>query len=111
MIIKDSDLILSADCGKFVKIFDQHSDGINSIQVDEICNKIFSASDDETIKIWNLETGECLKTLNDHTESVKSILIIPNNKFISGSADATIKIWDLNSFECLNKLKSQVVFN
>lgn len=34
-------------------------------------NRIVSGSDDYSIKIWNLDTGECLKTLRGHEDSVK----------------------------------------
>ena len=97
--------VLSQDCGQLLKSFNQHSKQINSIQFDEISNKLISASNDNSIKIWNLETGECLKTLTDHNDRITSILIVPNNKIISGSFDGTIKIFDLNSFECLNTIR------
>ena len=30
-------------------------------------NKLISCSGDKTIKIWDLNTGKCLKTLKGHT--------------------------------------------
>jgi WD40 repeat protein len=99
--------LLSKECGKSIKTFKQHSECVNCIQVDENSNKLISVSNDETIKIWNLETGQCLMTLNDHQDWISSILITSNNKFISGSLDNTIKIWDLNSYECLTTLTNQ----
>ena len=97
---------LSKDFGDLINIYNEHVKCINSIQVDVGSNKLISASDDKTIKIWNLETGECLKTLNDHKNYVNCILIISNNRFMSGSEDKTIKIWDLNTYECLNTLEN-----
>ena len=102
--------VLSQDCGQLLKKFNHNRQRIKSIQVDEISNKLISVSIDSAIKIWNLETGECLKTLNEH-ELVSVILKIPNNKFISASIDKTIKIWDLNSYECLNTLTYESVAN
>jgi WD40 repeat protein len=68
---------------------------------------MISSSSDETIKIWDLETGECLETLKEHTRSVTCILLDEKtNKFISGSADNTIKIWNLNNYQCLETLKN-----
>ena len=103
--IKSERLLLSS-CQKVRSYKQHHTKTIRSIQVDEKSNIIISASDDKTLKIWNLAKGKCLKTLKDHQDSVTSILIIPNNKFISGSKDATIKIWDLNSYTCLNTLNN-----
>ena len=104
--IKSGGLLLSKSC-QTIQNYDQHTNTIRSIKVDEIHNKLITGSHDATIKIWDLETGECKKTLLDHKVSVQSVLILPNNKFISGSLDKTIKIWDFNSYECLNTLENE----
>ncbi|MEE0888922.1 MAG: hypothetical protein U0L57_01780, partial [Bacteroidales bacterium] len=59
--------------------------------------KIISGSvDDATVKIWDANTGECLKTLKEHLDSVWSVAFSPDGtKIISGSADYTIKIWGI----------------
>jgi WD40 repeat protein len=46
------------------------------------------------IKIWDANTGECLKTLDGHSGWVRSVAFSPDGtKIISGSFDDTIKIW------------------
>jgi WD40 repeat protein len=107
LTINNCDFILADDCGELDRNYIQHTNLIRSIQVNENCNKLISASNDKTIKIWNLETGECLKSLKKHQSSVSSVLIISNNKFISGSEDKTIRIWDQESHECLNTLTNE----
>jgi WD40 repeat protein len=107
LIIKHAYFVLSDDCGVLIKEYNEHLDEITSIQVVEKSNKMISASRDNTVKIWDLEDGHCLKTLNDHQHIVNCILIIPGDKFISGSDDETIKIWDINSYECLNTLNNE----
>ena len=101
------DIKLSTNCGRLIREYKQHSDAIRSIQVDEKLNKLITASEDNTINVWNLETGKCLKTLKDHTKWVTCISMISNDEFISGSKDKTIKIWDLNSYKCLDTLTYQ----
>ncbi len=45
--------------------------------------------------MWNYETYELVQTLRVHTNTVTSIVYIPNTKYIvSGSKDNTIKIWN-----------------
>ena len=107
LVIKNVSLVLPEDCGKLLKSFIGHTQCIYSIEQDQISNKIISVSMDKKIKIWDFETSECLKTLNEHQSSVLSILLIPNNKLISGSEDQSIKIWDLNSYECLKTIENQ----
>jgi WD40 repeat protein len=35
--------------------------------------KIISCSKDKTIKVWDIETGICLKTLEGHNDQILSI--------------------------------------
>ena len=60
-----------------------------------MAQKIISGSyDDKTIKIWDANTGECLKALEGHLDSIFSVAYSPDGtKIISGSADETVKIW------------------
>ena len=34
--------------------------------------RVVSASDDNTLKVWNIETGECVATLEGHSQPVRS---------------------------------------
>ena len=43
---------------------------------------LVSGSTDKTIKIWDLETFECLKTLNGHSDRVKKIEKLPNTELL-----------------------------
>ena len=54
-----------------------------------------SASYDDTLKIWDTETGRELKTLIGHSHLVSAVAIAPDGKTaISASLDNTLKIWD-----------------
>ena len=106
--IKCNDIKFTDDFGSCIRTYGEHSSLVRTFQVDEISKKIITGSTDNTIKIWNLETGECLKTLEDHKGWVTSILLYNDNKFISCSDDKTIKIWSLDSYECLNTLTSDL---
>lgn len=54
-----------------------------------------SASRDETIILWNAESGERLRTLKGHTSWLDSVAWSPDGKRLaSGSHDHTIIVWD-----------------
>ena len=82
-----------------------HQGPINSILV--YGDKLISASNDRTIKIWDLNNGKELQTLQGHKNSVHRILM-DGDKLISASEDYTIKIWDFSFFP-LSTYSKQVV--
>jgi len=66
---------------------------------------LISGSYDKTIKIWDMNTGLCVNTLNGHSESIWSIALTPDGtRIVSGSEDKSVKIWSLQSGSCLKTL-------
>ncbi|KAG8739326.1 hypothetical protein FRC10_005784 [Ceratobasidium sp. 414] len=57
---------------------------------------IASGSDDQTVRIWDAQTGQPVgQTLNGHTDSILSVAYSPDGAYIaSGSDDETVRIWD-----------------
>jgi WD40 repeat protein len=54
-----------------------------------------SGSFDKTIKVWDLEQGRLLKSLNDHSNCVNSITTSADGTtLISGSSDGTLCFWE-----------------
>ncbi|NET74532.1 MAG: WD40 repeat domain-containing protein, partial [Sphaerospermopsis sp. SIO1G2] len=57
-----------------------------------------SGSYDETIKLWNVETGKEIRTFKGHNDPVTSVIYNPDGKILaSGSRDKTIKLWDIET--------------
>jgi WD40 repeat protein len=57
-----------------------------------------SASDDGTLKVWDLATGQAARTLEGHTRSVNSVAVTPDGRYaVSASGDGTLKVWDLSA--------------
>ena len=48
-----------------------------------------------------MESGECVKTLQEHSECVFRLQALESGELISCSRDKTIKIWDLNEGSCI----------
>ena len=48
---------------------------------------------DETVRVWNPTTGECLQVLAGHTHGVRSLVVLPDGRLASGSWDNTICVW------------------
>lgn len=55
-----------------------------------------SASFDSTVKLWDVEQGKLLHSLNGHRDPVYSVAFSPNGEFLaSGSLDKSMHIWSL----------------
>ncbi len=52
----------------------------------------FSASDDHTIRAWDLATGRCRETLAGHSKAVLHVAAGPGHHLISSSRDQSIKV-------------------
>jgi WD40 repeat protein len=69
--------------------------------------QLASSSADGTIKLWNVQTGECLQTLQGHCHVVWSVAWSPDGQTLaSSSSDETIRVWDVVTGECLKRLRS-----
>jgi WD40 repeat protein len=83
-----------------------HKDWVNSVAVSPDGTWAASASNDQTVKIWDLETGKCRATLEGHTHQVKSVAITPDGKrILSGSNDDSVRVWDALRFKHQTTLK------
>jgi WD40 repeat protein len=84
---------------------DGHTDQVRSIKISHDFGKLFSSSEDNTIKIWSIRTGECLATLKGHEGPVFDIALISDSKIATASFDKSVKIWDVEKEECIKTLQ------
>src|SRR6266699_3952853 len=68
-----------------------HKDNVFSVAMSADGQTLASGSYDNTIKLWNLKTGDLLRTLTGHEGEVRSVAISPDGQTLaSGSIDKTI---------------------
>lgn len=72
--------------------------------------KLLTCSFDKTIKIWDLKSGFCIKSFDEHENSINCIELISNEIVASGSYDQTIKLWNLYTGECYTTLKGHTSY-
>ena len=72
-----------------------HTDIVWSVAFSPNGNMLASASWDQTVRLWNVNTGRLLHTLTGHTNEVMSVAFSPDgNTLASGSWDGTIRLWN-----------------
>lgn len=67
---------------------------------------VVSGSLDTSIRVWDVETGNCIHTLTGH-QSLTSGMELKDNILVSGNADSTVKIWDIKTGQCLQTLQGE----
>ncbi|KZT52733.1 WD40 repeat-like protein [Calocera cornea HHB12733] len=66
---------------------------------------LVSASYDCTVRVWDMESGECRFVLSGHTQKVYSVALDPvGERCVSGSMDGMVRIWSLVDGQCLHSL-------
>jgi small GTP-binding protein len=67
--------------------------------------RALSGSADNTVRLWDVESGGYLRVLEGHTASIWSVALSGDGRrALSGSADDTVRLWDLESGACLRVL-------
>jgi len=61
-----------------------------------------TASEDNTAKLWNVSSGELIRTFDGHGDGVVSAAFSPNGSLVlTASKDCTAKLWHASTGECL----------
>jgi WD40 repeat protein/serine/threonine protein kinase/tetratricopeptide (TPR) repeat protein len=85
-----------------------HNGWVTSAAFSPDGNRIVSGSYDLTVKIWDAQSGNCLRTLEGHGQLVLAVDFSPDGKLIA-SGDGwnhTLKIWDASTGACLHTIKA-----
>lgn len=81
-----------------------HKNWVNTVAVSPDGKWVASGGDDNLVKVWDPQTGTCLKTLEGHVDKVRGVAITPDGAcIVSGSNDHNICVWDVRSGTLLRK--------
>jgi WD40 repeat protein len=83
-----------------------HNGYVWSVALTQDGRRALSGSMDNTLKLWDLQTRQCLATLKGHTDTIYSVALAHDGRHaLSGSMDSTLKLWDLESRQCIATLE------
>ncbi|MDZ8140386.1 MAG: NACHT domain-containing protein [Nostoc sp. DedQUE04] len=98
-------IIWQIDTGKYLTDL-QYGDGdiVKSVTFSPDGKKLLSGGG-KTVKLWDVNTSQCLKTFKGHTDWIWSVAFSPDGQtVVSSSNDHTIRLWDINTAECIKIL-------
>ncbi|KAI9376081.1 WD40-repeat-containing domain protein [Aspergillus egyptiacus] len=83
----DASILASGSVDRTVKIWNfedkstfllrGHTDWVNAVRVDTPSRTVFSASDDCTVRLWDLDTKACIRTFHGHVGQVQQVVPLP----------------------------------
>jgi hypothetical protein len=76
-------------------ILQGHTDIVNSAVFSPDGQRIVTASDDHTARVWNAASDQLLATLEGHTDHVWSAVFSPDGqRIVTASKDQTARVWN-----------------
>lgn len=103
--------VWNADSGEELRTIDWQTGvnrrGISSVAFSPDGSRIVSGSfEDYEVKVWDVVTGQALRTLAGHTGPVLSVTFSPDGmRIATASADRTVKLWNANTSDELLTFK------
>lgn len=86
--------------GPLLRTLEGHVNWVHSVVLTADGRRAVSGSRDNTLKVWDLETGQLLRTLEGRARGFSSVaLSADGHRAVSGSEDKTLKVWDLDTGE------------
>ena len=102
------------ESGQCLRVLEGHNSWVSSVSVtpdgrlavsvsgtkrtpDGLARAIWT-SGANTLRVWDLETGECLRTFEGHSDEVTSVSVMALGRLaVSGGLDRTLRVWNLQA--------------
>jgi WD40 repeat protein len=84
--------------GECVDTFTGHTDDIKSLAYTHDGQYLISGSNDATVKLWDMTSGECIRTIHAGA-AVNSVAVSNDGRYIASAGGAAAKVWKMDPDE------------
>lgn len=69
--------------------------------------KLLASGFSDKINLWDMRTGNLIRTLSKHQDLIRHIVFSPDSKQLaSGSDDACVRLWETSNGDCIHTFKN-----
>ena len=91
-----------------IRIFEGHTDNVDGLAISPDGRTALSAAHDNTVILWDIQTGALLHRFEGHTAAATSVDFMPDGlTAISASADKMMIHWNLQTGEIIRRFEGQ----
>ncbi|KAL9179502.1 hypothetical protein ACHAXT_008792 [Thalassiosira profunda] len=90
-----------------VRILSGHvSPSVNCVSWHPNCNYVLTASDDKTCRMFDIQTGRCVRLLSGSARGLNLVRVSPSGRYAAGAGhDGVVRLWDLGDGRLINELR------
>ncbi|XP_049410385.1 transcription initiation factor TFIID subunit 5-like [Solanum stenotomum] len=104
-ISDDAEVVTLVASGHDASLINQKEVHWGCVQWHANCNYIATGSSDKTVRLWDVQSGDCVRIFIGHRSMILSLAMSPDGRYMaSGDEDGTVMMWDLSSGRCITPL-------
>jgi len=103
--------IYATDRCTSVRVLSGHvSPNVNCVTWHPNCNYVVTASDDKTCRMWDIQTGRCVRLLSGSASGLNLVRVSPSGRYAAAAGhDNVVRIWDLGNGRLVNELRPEQI--
>src|SRR5262245_34501950 len=93
-----------------LRLFEGHKGAVFSVAMARDGKTAVSGGADKSVRLWDVATGQVIKTFDGHADEVHGVAVSADGRFIlSGGFDKTVRLWDVMNGKMLRQMKPEKV--
>src|SRR5262249_15789850 len=79
------------------RLLEGHTRGVTSVAFSSDGSLLASGSEDQTVRVWDVKTGQTTATLEGHHDNVVSVAFSPDGSQVVSASWHTLQLWDIKT--------------